>query len=217
MYNTSLFIGQQVSIYTDFKEEIGYEGEAILIEKIDVGDTFFLSDEFVASNPGMSDKPNRQKDLTNAKLNEVFCHLDNHCKEAKKFFREIMKLRLNRLNDYNNMLRFVLKAKDLAHKKYLSGQYDNDDRFKRILREISSDYIVRYFQQFNKKVNNSVFKYEKWKVEFVIDMQGNLTSHTAIRKIRVIIKNNYREKNGYSDLSLLTTYNGRVGKRKKQI
>jgi hypothetical protein len=215
MYNTSLSVGQQVSIYTDFKEEIGYEGEAVLLEKVDVGDTFFLSDEFVASNPTMSDKPNKLKEELNAKLNEVFTNLSVHCKEAKKFFKEILKLRVNKLNDYNNMLRFVLKEKDLAHKKYLSGSYDHDDRFKRILREIDSDYIVRYFQQFNKRVNNSVFKYEKWKVEFVIDSQGNLTNHVAIKKIRVIIKNNYKEKNGFSDLSLLTTYNGKALKRKK--
>lgn len=214
MYNINLTVGQQISIYTDFKEEIGYEGEAVLLEKIDTGDTFFLSDEFVASNPTMSSKPNKLKEEFNAKLNEVFTNLTSHCKEAKKFFKEILKLRVNKLNDYNNMLKFVLKEKDLAHKKYLSGSYDHDDRFKRILREIDSDYIVRYFQQFNKRVNNSVFKYEKWKVEFVIDSQGNLTNYVAIKKIRVIIKNNYKEKNGFSDLSLLTTYNGKALKRK---
>jgi hypothetical protein len=213
MYNILLTIGKQVSIYTDFKEEIGYEGEAILIEKLAIGDTFFLSDEYVASNPGMSSKPNKLKEANNAKLNEVFTKLKEQTKDAQKFFRDILKLRSNKINDYNNMLKFVFREKDLAHKKYLSGSYDNDDRFKRILREINSDYIVRYFQQFNKKINNSVFKYEKWKVEFIIDNHGNLINHVAIKKIRVLIKNNYREKNGYSDLSLLTTYNGKALKR----
>lgn len=217
MYNLSLNTGKQVSIYTDFKEEIGYEGEAILLEKVSTGDTFFLADEFVASNPDMSVKPNKQKELNNAKLNEVFRDLPNQTKDAKRFFKEVLKLRSNKLADYNNMLAYVLKEKDLAHKKYLAGNYDNDDRFKRILREIESGYIVRYFQQFNKKTNNSVFKYEKWKVEFVIDFRGNFVNYTAIKKIRVLVKNNYREKNGYSDLSLLTTYNGKALKRHIKI
>ena len=143
MYNISLSAGKQVSIYTDFKEEIGYEGEAILLEKLGTGDTFFLCDEYVASNPGMSDKPNKLKELTNAKLNDVFTKIKEQSKDAQKFFKEILKLRTNKITDYNSMLKFVHHEKDLAHKNYLSGKYDNDDRFKRILREITSDYIVR--------------------------------------------------------------------------
>lgn len=215
MYNINLETGQQVSIYTDFKEERGYEGEAILIEKIDNGDTFFI-DEFVASNPNMDDRPNKRKEKQNEKLNEVFNNLQSQTKDAKKFFKEILKLRCNKITDFNNMLKCVLRWKDEIHKRYLAGKYDNDDRFKRLFREIKSDYIVRYFQQYNKKVNNSIFIFEKWKVEFVIDDLGYFTNHTAIKKVRKIIRNNYKEKNGNSELSDLMTYNGKnYSKRNK--
>lgn len=209
MYNVSLNIGNQISIYTDYKEEIGYEGEAVLVEKLSIGDTFFLVDEFVDSDPEMSNTPNKKKSVYNEKLNSVFENLDNQPKEAKKFFREILLVRKNKIDDYNNMLKVVLKWKDLAHKKYLSKSYDHDDRFKRVFREIPTDYIVRYFQQFKKKINNTIFRYEKWRVEFVIDNCGYTTNYTAIKKIRVIVKNNYKDKNGESELINYTTYNGK--------
>lgn len=218
MYNLNLHVGKQVSIYTDYKEEIGYEGEAILLKKIDTGDTFFLADEFIASNPNMSGKPNKVKEVLNAKLNLVFKNILEQTKEAQKFFKEMIKLRRNKLTDFNTMLKLVLLEKDIAHKNYIQGDYENDDsRFKRILREIDSSYIVRYFQQFNKKINNSIFKYEKWLVEFVINNEGHLINYVVVRKIRVLVKNNYREKNGYSDLSLIITYNGKALKRKIKL
>lgn len=216
MYNTLLEAGNQVSIFSEFKEERKYEGEAILLERLEIGDTFFI-DEFVASNPAMDFTPNKRKEAFNEKLNEVFNNLSVQTRSAKKFFIQIMKLRCNKLNDYNNMLKCVYKWKDELHKEVLLGKYDNDDRFKRILREVPSKFIVRYFQQYNKKVNNSIFRYEKWLVEFIIDEQGGFTSYKAAKKIRVIVKNNYREKNGFSELSLLTTYNGKAYKRKKAV
>lgn len=214
MYNTLLEPGNQVSMYLEFKEERKYQGEAILLERQEVGDTFFI-DEFVASNPAMDFIPNKRKEEYNEKLNGVFNNLSGQTRAAKKFFTEVLKLRCNKINDYNNMLKCVYRWKDELHKEVLFGKYDNDDRFKRILREVPSKFIVRYFQQYNKKINNSIFKYEKWLVEFVIDSYGAFTSYKAVKKIRVIVKNNYKEKNGFSELSLLTTYNGKVCKKSK--
>ena len=217
MYNTFLKVGQQVSSYVDYKEEIEYEGEVVLLERKATGDTFFLAEEFVSSNPLFSDKPNRRRELINEKLNAVFDNLNEQTKDAKKFHKEILLKKTGRINDYNNMMLIVLKWKDLSHKKYIMNQYDNDDRFKRILREISADYIVRYFQQLNTSTNNSIFKYEKWRVEFIIDKEGYPCSYTAVRNIRVLVKNNYKEVNGGSELSNYMTYNmGRKSSFKKQ-
>jgi len=213
MYNISLNIGDQVSIYTDFKEEIDYEGEAILLEKLEDGDTFFIN-EFVASNLSMDSKSDKIKESRNEKLSEVF---DGQfaTKESFKFMKEILRLRNNKIDEYNKMLNYVLNTKEQLNKRMLQGKYDNDSRFKRILNEIPESYIVRYFQQFNKKVNNSIFKFEKWKVNFIIDRQGYLTEYTCVRKIRLIVRNNYREKNGVSELSDYTTYNGKIPRYNK--
>ena len=218
MYHTSLAVGKQVSIYTDFHKEVGYEVEAVLIEKIENGDTFFL-DEFVDANPTMSDKPNQLKEKRNEQLNAVFSgNIKEQRPAIQKFFQNVLKLRSNKLDDYNKIYKFIIEYRDKLYKKQLLGLHDEiDSKFKRILRDIPVDYITRYFQQFKKKVNNTIFKYEKWKVEFITDETGYPVSHVAIKKIRIIIKNNYKDRDGYSELTYLTTYNGKVLRRRNKI
>ena len=107
MYHTSLAVGKQVSIYTDFHKEVGYEGEAVLIEKIENGDTFFL-DEFVDANPTMSDKPNQLKEKRNEQLNAVFSgNIKEQRPAIQKFFQNVLKLRSNKLDDYNKIYKFI--------------------------------------------------------------------------------------------------------------
>jgi len=110
----------------------------------------------------------------------------------------LLRLRKGKNSDYNNMLLYVNYQKDFLHRR----SYQCSAMLKKLLRDIPYDYIVRYFQQFNKRVQNTLFNWEKWKVMFE---DGRI----AIRKVSYIVKNNPKEKNFVYELSELTTYNSK--------
>jgi hypothetical protein len=47
MYNVQLNKGDILDVYLDYSDEINYEGKAILINKLDDIDSFYLSNERV--------------------------------------------------------------------------------------------------------------------------------------------------------------------------
>ena len=61
--NIELNIGDVLEIYTDFKEEVGYEGKAVLVEKLKNGDSYYLRNEDI--------RPEDKKEYSQKDLNEI--------------------------------------------------------------------------------------------------------------------------------------------------
>lgn len=213
MYNTKLKQGDIISIYTDYKNNLEFEGTALLIEKLEDGDTFFREDESINSNPGMNLTPHPTKEKYNTLLNEVFKQ-EPMPREVRKLKKDLLTIKSNKLGEYNEMYSYLKRERDILCKSdIIKGQTVKESKLKKMFSEISLDYIVRYFQQFNANINNppelkpSIFKYEKWKVLLLYDNNGYEINRTVTRKIRVLVKN----KCGPKHLSNYITYNSKKG------
>ena len=78
-----------------------------------------------------------------------------------------------------------------------------------MLETISIDYISRYIQQTVKNWQPTLFRYERWNVEF-------LNGYKTSRNIRYIQLNNPRDNYRYNDLQQNITYNNKEGSYKHE-
>lgn len=205
--NNSLLTGLQVSIFTNYIEEKEYEGEAILLEKIKDGDTFYLPNELVASNPNMSDKADIERNEKNSYIYTILSKKDN--KEISAFLKNIAKLKKGKITDYNNIYEYISALRDSIHAKTILGRVENDNDYRRLFRAVSVDYLTRYLLQVGKNNNhNSIFKYEIWLVKFTSNKHFLPYEARVTRKIRVLVKHNCDD----TELSTFVTYNGKISK-----
>lgn len=204
MYNVQLNKGDILDVYLDYSDEINYEGKAILINKLDDIDSFYLSNERVIPTD-LSNLSNIDKQHT-IWYNQIKTTISK--KEYIPIYEKIFRTVKRRINDYNEVRNILL------HYKNLLQVFESNDknRFKykslrTMFETIPIDFITRYFQQHNKKWQPSLFRAERWIVQF---LNGNVTS----RKIRYIQVNNPLENYRIDELRNKITYNNREGSHK---
>jgi hypothetical protein len=195
--------GMVLDIYEDFQDEIGYQGKAILIEKIKDGDSYYLMDEEL--------KPSDQKSYDdNDKLMIVkYNRLVNYFKgnerkkansKCKLLYTELIKLRRDKVTEYEEMNKLIDTYRTLYKTVFtIVG---------RLLSEYDNFYIIRYIQQDRILWRPAIFSSERWKVKFIEDHTGWFMDFTTNRNIRVIKCVNPKEGMRNSDLVEYTTYDG---------
>lgn len=195
--------GQLCNIYTDYKEEIGYEGQAILIEKIKDGDSFYLNNERI--------KPIDKKEYSKQDLAEItkYNRLVTFFKGTKskkpsiycrRLYRDLKKIKVRDINSFD-LMKVVLS-------KYRKKHSDSINSIKSLLSEYDDYYIIRFVQQYGySNWQPSIFSYERWKVNFVSDDRGWETNWATARNIRVLKCYSPAEKMRRSELIEHTTYN----------
>lgn len=197
-------VGETLKIYTDFKEERDYEGIAILLEKVGVGNSFYLENERLL----ISDKKQYTKeDLEKIrKYNYVkTCFHGNEFKKNTKDFRklhkDLVKHRKNNLNDHNKMDDVLNEYR----KEYEGTTHKMSDFFA----NTDNDYIIRFVQQHQRNWRTTIFNSEKWKLKFIEDKDGWETDWITSRHIRKIVCVNPKDTARGSEITLHTTYNGK--------
>lgn len=164
MYNTKLTSGIRVKVYTDFKNDAGYEGEAILIERIHIGETFYEDYEELYK-PYVSNSTLISKDKEQTKLNEIYIKIDSYFKSKnptiKGLKRELVSLCNKNKNSFNNMYRLVEEYRQ---------KYKGKAGIINSLLEFPNKKIVNYIQQTAiPHFAPTLFRYERWLLEFPVE------------------------------------------------
>lgn len=195
--------GDIINIYTDYQDEVGYEGKAELVEKIRDGDSFYISNERI--------KPEDCKEFDDSSntVSQLYSRITYLFKgnsstrpsqTCVKLYKELVKLRKSKITEFSDM-------------KELLGQYRkvNSNPMRKItnlLDEFDDYYIIRYIQQDRTTWHNTIFSFERWKVRFIEDHVGWESNWTTARNIRVVKCWNPKEGMRRSELVEHTTYDG---------
>jgi len=210
--NTTLTKNNHVDIYTDYQEEVDYEGEAILLEKIRSGDSYYLYDEKL--------KPEDEKEYNEESKQRIikYNRLINFFKGTKtkkpsiycrRLYRDLIKLRKDELNEFGKMVKVLAK--------YRKKHQNSIKRIGTVLNEYDDYYIIRFVQQDRGIWRPSIFSYERWKVRFITDGFGWETNWTTMRNIRVLKCLNPSESMRRSQLVEFTTYDSMSSRQYDRI
>lgn len=200
-----------VPCYTDYKNEKGFQGYCILIEKISEDDTFYVDNEELIFKS--SDEDDMSSSLTKVpssvrkkiKLVEyIEFLLENRSRSVRQFKSQMKKLTDRSPSSYYDMYNLVQTYKT----KYMDSKLS----IKNIL-AIDTEILVRYFQQkYLKGWRPSLYRSEKWLVEFYPQThEGKVLFNSPFRtsrRIRTLVKISPKDEGkGKDSLSRLTTYN----------
>lgn len=198
MYKIKLKKGDVVHIYTDYRNELKFEGKAKLLEKVKKNDVFYLDNEEVFNeesykNPLVSYKKISKKTEMYFRLNAM---LDLDRSEIKLLLRNVKNVVNKKKLDNYNAIHDAIKTTftNLKGSGFLVT----------IRNEYSIDYLTRYFQQkYYENWTPSLFCSERWLVEFI--PQNNFEkSFRTYRNIRYIVANSPED----AKMSERMTYNG---------
>jgi hypothetical protein len=176
--HTKLKKGDIIDIYTDYQDELNYEGKAELIERVRPGDSFFLKDEKII--------PEDKKEYSKKDLAAIhkFNRLENLLKsknthiQCKKLYKKLVAERNYELDDYERIKSVIKDYRDL---------YTNSiHKIGCVMREYDDYYLYRYIHQDKKNWQPSLFSYERWVVRFIEDSTGWKVDWTTQRNIRIL-------------------------------
>lgn len=205
--NYELKVGDVLNIYTDFKEEEGYEGKAILLKKLKGGDSYYLRAEDIRPQ---DKKEYSRKDIEQiTKYNRLTTFFKGNKSKSKKpdklcrrLYKELLKERNDELDDFDRMKVVIDRYRN---------QYNNTiHRITNVLKDYDDYYLARYIQQDNRTWRPSIFSYERWKVRFIEDQAGWEVDWTTARNIRILKCYNPREASRNNQLRDNTTYEGGI-------
>lgn len=201
-----------IDIYTNYQEEIKYEGKAILLEKISNGDSFYLYNERV--EPEDKKEYTEKDNILINKYNRIIIFFKGVAskkptKYCRRLYNELVKQRKDNIDDFLRMKKVL--------KKYRKKHSSSIQKIGTLLREFDDYYIIRFVQQDRQKWQNSIFSYEKWKVRFIEDYTGWEVNWTTIRKIRILKCVNPTESMRRSELVEHTTYDGMSSRQYDRI
>ena len=200
---TKLKPGMSLDMFTDYQDETGYQGIAILLNKVRDGDSFYLSDEDI--RPGDGKEYNKIADKRIAKYNKLSHYFKGTDakrpnSKCKGLYKELLKCRKDKITDHDNMKKVLLEYREL----YINPAF----KVNHLLSNFDDWYIIRFIQQDNRTWNNSIFSYERWNVKFVEDEVGWPIDFNTTRNIRVLKCVNPKETMRRSELVEYTTYDG---------
>lgn len=215
--NTQLKPNDVIEIYTDYKEEVTYEGKAILIEKIKDGDSFYLDKEQLIMTDQKVYSEEDKKDILRYRRLKTFFRGTKKIppdKELVSLYKDLVKQRKDKVDDFQKMENII----DGYREKYKNSVY----KIKTVLVEYDNYYIIRFIQQLRENWRPSIFSYERWKVKFIEDDAGWDVDFVTNRNIRVLKCVNPSEGVRRSELVQFTTYDsipsiqyGRIRNKKK--
>jgi hypothetical protein len=205
--SSTLKPNQIVNIYTDYKDEVGYEGKARLITKLYKGDSFFISNESIL--PG-DKKVYTEQDLDAIRKYErlVKFFYGNENKKPTKpcvILRNKLIAILKNTNNYSEMNNYLnnLRVK-IANKVFKESSVID------VLNVFDNDYLIKFTQQHKRDWSASVYNYERWLVEFIEDNTGWPINFRTQRNIRFLVKWNPKDKVMNNEISKYTTYNSQT-------
>lgn len=201
-----------INIYTNYQEEINYEGKAILLEKVNVGDSFYLYHERV--EPEDKKEYDEKDNITINKYNRIIIFFKGviskkPTKYCRRLYNELIKQRKDNVDDFLRMKKVL--------NKYRNKHNDSIQKIGTLLREFDDYYIIRFIQQDRQKWQHSIFSYENWKVKFIEDQTGWKVDWTTTRKIRILKCVNPTESMRRSELVEHTTYDGMSSRQYDRI
>ena len=201
-----------INIYTNYQEEIKYEGKAILLEKVSDGDSFYLHNEKV--EPKDKKEYNEKDNIIINKYNRIIIFFKGVTSKkptryCRRLYNELIKQRKDNVDDFLRMKKVL--------KKYRKKHNDSIQKIGTLLREFDDYYIIRFVQQDRQKWQHSIFSYEKWKVKFIEDQTGWKVDWTTTRKIRILKCVNPTESMRRSELVEHTTYDGMSSRQYDRI
>jgi len=194
--------GKILDIFTDFKEEKGYEGKAILVKKIRNGDSFYLDDESVKV-PDKKEYTEEETKTMNmyARLTKFFKGDEDWkpYKNCKNLHKELMMERRDEKSDIKRMTTVL--------RRYRTKFKTSAKKIATVLNEFTDDYIIRYIQQDRRNWEPNIYTYERWEVRFIEDSTGWNTDYVTQRNIRVLACVNPTSYSRGDEISKFTTYN----------
>tara|TARA_R110000851_G_scaffold309588_1_gene469087 strand:+ start:4560 stop:5351 length:792 start_codon:yes stop_codon:yes gene_type:complete len=201
-----------INIYTNYQEEIKYEGKAILLEKVSDGDSFYLHNEKV--EPKDKKEYNEKDNIIINKYNRIIIFFKGVTSKkptryCRRLYNELIKQRKDNVDDFLRMKKVL--------KKYRKKHNDSIQKIGTLLREFDDYYIIRFIQQDRQKWQHSIFSYEKWKIKFIEDQTGWKVDWTTTRKIRILKCVNPTESMRRSELVEHTTYDGMSSRQYDRI
>ena len=199
--NTQLSPNDIIDIYTDYKEEIGCEGKAILVKKVRDGDSFYLNEEKLIIKDQKTYSEEDERAILKFKRLIRFFKGNKKIppdKELRMLYKELKKQRKDKVDDFHRMEKILnncrLKYQNSVHKiKTVFSEYDNY-------------YIIKFIQQDRELWRPSIFSYERWLVKFIKDGNGWDVNFTTNRNIRILKCVNPSEGVRRSELVQHTTY-----------
>ena len=212
MYLLKLNKGDTVPIFSDYKNDIGFQGNALLLEKLEQGDSFFEDYEQLRivdlSNSSYGKKYSKQEiknHNTWKELNHYF--IDTKNPEMIEFASCMMKLVKKNPKSHNTMLEYL---------EYIREEFVHDKThcINNVL-SLDPKYVVRYFQQRRPDWAPTMFCYQKWLVEFPVqcDMKNGVLFNSPFRttrRVRYLLKFLPTEKRKNNEVSRFTSYSSAI-------
>ena len=101
-----------INIYTNYQEEIKYEGKAILLEKVSDGDSFYLHNERV--EPKDKKEYNEKDNIIINKYNRIIIFFKGVISKkptryCRRLYNELIKQRKDNIDDFLKKLIFFRK------------------------------------------------------------------------------------------------------------
>ena len=211
--------GDIIPIYTDYKENTGYEGQAILLERKPVflvngeykdGDSFYINESLL---PKEKKQYNKQEQLMIEKYQKLemlfFGNKEEKIKPdklCKRLYNLLFKQRSKKIDEYNKMYKKI----ESFRKKYKN---ESNKKLYMLFNEYTNEYLIRYMQQTTPNWSYSIFRSQIWKVKFIKDSTGwdisdeNFITYRNIRYLSCNRPNDTATRGDYK-LTGHTTYNG---------
>lgn len=193
--------GEIVSIYRDCKNELNYEGEAILIEKVKVGHSFIRPDEklYTKLEDKSIDEKNKHIPLTkgekhnNNLYNQLVTYFEGYTidgelyinKDLQRFGKLLVQQLNTSLDNPSSVLETISKYRFTCRNKV--------DETKTFFNKFTDEQIFRFIQQrYMKNWSSTIYREEKWLVEFIPDQYSIETKsclyNSAFRTTRYLAK-----------------------------
>ena len=212
MYNIKLKPGSIVKIYTDYKNDLKYEGLARLIKFDKYGDSFYEDFEeiYVDNNikSSLKTKLSVRQLESNNRYDNLIKFFESMNPVIRSFKEEMRKACNKKITSYDKMMEVYYKYKGIAQNNRTSSLNILFDLVDHVT-------LIRFFQQrYIKDWKPTLFISERWLVEFLpqYDEENNILFYSEFRTYRYIKKVSKicpSEEAKTDDLVRFTTYNGK--------
>jgi hypothetical protein len=208
--------GDIVSIYTQYKVFEGYQGDAVLIQRVKVGDTFYRDNEKLFTDNRNFDALDSQEDsklpskvldfsrrkdkLSRAESDKALTKIQKENNRKYIRLRYLLNDGSKELRSFNSALKKLVKPTIESIHNMNNFILEQRVRYKKsarkikaMLSEFTNDEIIRFMQQEHiKDWTPTIYQWESWTVEFpgpqYCTKTGRLLVHTNHRTVRKIAK-----------------------------
>lgn len=190
-----LEVNDIVDIYTDYRNLIGYEGQAILLERVEKGHSFICNDDKLLQKE--EDNPQESERIKNLKIyNELIKYTEVIVnKDLQAFVRNLKKFIKTNYKFPEKVKKYIDDFRINPKKNVARG-----DELRSFFEKFSTIQILKFFYQKHvKEFSLNVYRDEVWKVKFLAeqyDIQtkkplhySEFTTKRRIARIEVVCPN----------------------------